>query len=80
LDQEEIVEALNQEKALEWHEAMVAANIDTLKRIMKNPFPKSRDWKIWRKSRRPMEWQPYLYIIREWLSVAQVNLPLVPLL
>jgi hypothetical protein len=43
LDQEEIVEALNQEKALERHEAMVAANIDTLKRIMKNPFPKSRD-------------------------------------
>jgi hypothetical protein len=38
LDQDEIIEILDQAKSLdpEWHESMVNANIDILKRLMKN--------------------------------------------
>jgi hypothetical protein len=36
LDQDEIIEILDQAKAPEWHEAMVNANIDILKCLMKN--------------------------------------------
>jgi hypothetical protein len=36
LDQDEIIEILDQSNAPEWHEAMVNANIDILKCLMKN--------------------------------------------
>jgi hypothetical protein len=36
LDQDEIIENLDQAKAPEWHEAIVNANIDILKLLMKN--------------------------------------------
>jgi hypothetical protein len=50
LDQDEIIEILDQAKALEWHEAMVNAKIYILKCIMKNLCLISRVWRTWRRS------------------------------
>jgi hypothetical protein len=51
LDQDEIIEILHQAKAMdpEWHEAMVNANIDILKCLMKNHFHISSVWRTCRR-------------------------------
>jgi hypothetical protein len=50
LDQDEIIEILDQTKAPEWHEAMVNANIDILRCLMKNLCLISSIWRTWRRS------------------------------
>jgi antitoxin component HigA of HigAB toxin-antitoxin module len=50
LDQDEIIEILDQAKAPERHEAMVNANIDIMKYLMKNLCLNSSAWRTWRRS------------------------------
>jgi hypothetical protein len=53
-DQDEIIEILDQYKAPERHEAMVNANIDIMKCLMKNLFLISSVYRTWRRSGAPM--------------------------
>jgi hypothetical protein len=59
LDQDEIIEILDQAKAPEWHEAMVAANIDIFEMSYEESVSYFKRLEKLEKSRRPMEWHPY---------------------
>jgi hypothetical protein len=53
LDQDEIIEILDQAKALEWHEAMGNAKIDTFEISYEESVFISSVWRTWRRSGAP---------------------------